>query len=117
MPGLENLIAQVQPMTGPASMDAAAAALSPQDAALAAAGIDPFGGDQGMLGGQQAMPGMAAQTGVSAPAPAPGLTPEARQAIGSALQETLNAIGQPTNESDAVAVQSIQNAMMALIGG
>ena len=113
MPGLENLIAQVQPITGPASMDAAAAALSPQDAALAAAGIDPFGGDQGMLGGQSAMPGMAAQAGV----PAPGLTPEARQAIGSALQETLNAIGQPTNESDAVAVQSIQNAMMALIGG
>ena len=113
MPGLENLIAQVQPITGPASMDAAAAALSPQDAALAAAGIDPFGGDQGMLGGQSAMPGMAAQTG----APAPGLTPEARQAIGSALQETLNAIGQPTNESGAVAVQSIQNAMMALIGG
>ena len=115
MPGLENLIAQVQPMTGPASMDAAAAALSPEEAALAAAGIDPFGGDQGMLGGQPAMSGMGAQTGT--PAPAAGLTLEARQAIGSALQETLNAIGQPTNESDAVAVQSIQNAMMALIGG
>ena len=117
MAGLENLLAQVQPITGPASLDAVAAALSPEEQAMVAAGKDPYA--EGGLIGQQALPGMTAQTGgPGSPArPAGGLTPEARMAIGQALQETLNAIGQPANEADAVAVQSIQNAMTALVGG
>lgn len=112
MPGLNDLRAQVQPMTGPASVDAAIAALNPQEQAMLAAGIDPFGVDQGMMGGQ---PGVA--QGTPQQAASPGLTPEARLAIGQALSQTLAAIGQPTNEADAVAVQSIQNALTALAGG
>lgn len=114
MAGLENLLAQVQPVTGPASLDAVAAALSPEEQAMVAAGRDPYA-EAGLVG-QSALPGMMAQTGGPAQ-PQGGLTPEARMAIGQALQETLNAIGQPANEADAVAVQSIQNAMTALVGG
>lgn len=113
MAGLNDLVAQVQPKTGPASLDAVVAALSP-DQALAAQGIDPYGNDQGMLGGQPGM--LPPQTKGAAPAPV-GLTPENRMAIGAMLQETLNAIGQPGNEADAVAAQSIQNAIAALVGG
>lgn len=112
MPGLNDLRAQVQPMTGPASVDAAIAALNPQEQAMLAAGIDPFGADQGMMEGQ---PGVA--QGTPQQAASPGLTLEARLAIGQALSQTLAAIGQPTNEADAVAVQSIQNALTALAGG
>ena len=45
------------------------------------------------------------------------MTPEARLAIGQILQESLAALGQPADESTAVAAQSIQNAIMALGGG
>ena len=115
MPGLEELLKQTQPITGPASLDVVAAALSPQDQALAAAGIDPFGGDQGMLQGQAGM----AQGGMQGAIPqqAPMLSPETRMAISAQLQQSLMALGQPTNEADAMAAQNIQSALMALGGG
>lgn len=109
MPGLQDLVAQAQPKTGPASLDAVVAALSPQEQALAAQGVD-----QGMMAGQPEM--LPPQMQGASPAPA-GLTPENRMAIGAMLEETLKAIGQPGNEADAVAAQSIQNAISALIGG
>lgn len=114
MPGLSDLNKIVQPITGPASMDAAIAALSPQELAMAQAGIDPYGADQGMMQGQPGIAQAQSQGAISQPAT---LTPEARMAIGQVLQESLAAIGQPASEQDAVAAQSIQNALMALTGG
>lgn len=114
MPGLQDLVAQAQPKTGPASLDAVVAALSPQEQALVAQGIDPYGNDQGMMAGQPGLLPPQTQGASSAPV---GLTPENRMAIGAMLEETLKAIGQPGNEADAVAAQSIQNAISALIGG
>lgn len=102
--GLQGLNNQVQPVTGPASIQSALQALSPEDQALVAQGIDPFGGDQGMMAGQ--------------PAVVPqGLTPETRLAMGEMLNQMLSSFGQPTNEADAAAMTSIQNALQALSMG
>lgn len=106
--GLEGLRGAVQPITGPSSIDAALAALSPEEQALALAGIDPMGGDAGMMGGQPAVsPEMMAQT-------TGGLSPADRVAIAENLAGILAALGAPQNESDAAVSTSIQNAIMAL---
>lgn len=49
--GINGLRNSVQPMTGNASIEAAMLALSPEEQALVAQGIDPFGGDAGGAGG------------------------------------------------------------------
>lgn len=118
MPGLNDLKAQVQPITGPASVDAVLAALSPQEAAMVSQGIDPYGSDQGMMQGQPAVGGgEIAPVNEGTAIPTSNLTPQTRAAIGQALQDSLSVLGQPATEADAVAVQSIQNAIMALSGG
>lgn len=108
MAGLQSLQNQVQPITGEASIEAALAALSPQEQALVAAGIDPMGGDAGMMGGQVAPNPVAA-----APQDA-SLSPENRMAIGETLSQILGMVGNPQTENDASLVSSIQNAIMAL---
>lgn len=124
MPGLQDLQRMVQPITGQASMEAAVAALNPQERAMVAQGLDPFGADQGMLGGQPGIaqapiPGAIPQPAIPQPTTAQpaGLSPESRMAIGAMLEQSLAAIGQPASEADAAAAQSIQNALMALGGG
>ena len=114
MPGLQDLQRMVQPITGQASMEAAVAALNPQERAMVAQGLDPFGADQGMLGGQ---PGIAQTPIPGAGAQPAGLSPESRMAIGAMLEQSLAAIGQPASEADAAVAQSIQDALMALGGG
>ena len=109
MPGLNDLQKTTQPSTGPASLVAVVAALSPQEHAMVQAGIDPYG--EGVPAGTPGTPVGLQQQASS------GLTPEARLAIGQILQESLAALGQPADESTAVAAQSIQNAIMALGGG
>ena len=107
--GLQGLNNQIQPVTGPASIQSALQALSPEDQALVAQGIDPFGGDQGMMAGQP----VAGQ-----PMAVPqGLSPETRMAMGEMLNQMLSSFGQPTNEADAAAMTSIQNALQALSMG
>lgn len=118
MPGLQDLKAQVQPITGPASVDAALAALNPQELAMVSQGIDPYGADQGMMQEQGAVNAEIAGANGGGAIPAqPTLTPQTRAAIGQALQDSLSVLGQPATEADAVAVQSIQNAIAALSGG
>lgn len=119
MPGLQDLQRAAMPITGPASVDAVVAALSPQEIAMASQGIDPFGSDQGMMQGQSAIAGAMPQGAIPGQAPTQmsGLTPEARMAIGQMLEQSLAAIGQPASEGDAMAMQSIQNALMALQAG
>ena len=107
--GLQNVVAAAQPITGESSIEAALAALSPQEQAAIMAGVDPYAGSA-VMGGQAAVaPEMMGQTGVQS-----GLTPEARMAIAENLSAILNSVGAPTNEADAAFTSSIQNAIMAL---
>lgn len=109
--GLQNVVAAAQPITGESSIEAALAALSPQEQAAVMAGVDPYGADSGMMGGQPAVnPAVPANGG----APQAGLSPEARMAIAENLATILNSVGTPTNEADAAFTSSIQNAIMAL---
>lgn len=103
---LQNLNKQAQNITGPASIDAALAALSPEEQQMVLQGIDPYGQDM-------------SQVSPAAPINANmGLRPEDRIAIGQGLQQILSTIGDPSNENDAAAVMSIQNAIQALgVGG
>lgn len=108
--GLQGLQNAVQPMTGPSSIEAALAALSPEEQSLVLSGVDPYGGDTGMMAGQPAVnPAMMNQT-------ASTLSPEARMAISESLAGLMAAMGNPGNEREAAAIASIQNAMMALSG-
>lgn len=111
MPGLQGLQQQVAPATGQTSIDMALAALSPEEQALVAAGIDPMGGDAGMMGGQVA-PNPAA---ANPQGPAGGsLTPETRAAIGETLTQILGMVGNPQTEGAAQLSSSLQNAILAL---
>lgn len=102
--GLAGMQAAVQPITGPASMDAAAMALSPEEMALAAQGIDPFGEGTG------AVPGT--------PSPAVGgMDPQTRAALGSALQQILASMPAPSSDADQAVVTGLEQAMMALQAG
>lgn len=109
--GLQNVVAAAQPITGESSIEAALAALSPQEQAAVMAGVDPYAGSA-VMGGQPAVaPEMLGQTG---PVVQSGLTPEARMAIAENLSAILNSVGAPANEADAAFTSSIQNAIMAL---
>ena len=102
--GLPGMQAAVQPITGPASMDAAAMALSPEEMALVAQGIDPFG------------EGTMAPAGMPSPA-AGGMDPQTRAALGSALQQILASMPAPSSDADQAVVMGLEQAMMALQAG
>lgn len=93
-------------VTGQTSIEDALAALSPEEQAMVAQGIDPFGGDQGMMGGQPAAGPIPPQ------APA---GPNAEETIGI-LQQLIQTIPQDS-EANQVAVGSIATAIDALMQG
>ena len=109
MPGLQSLNAQVQPITGNASIDAALAALSPQDQAKLAAGIDPLADGSAIPSVDGGVPGMVPNN--------PPLTPEARAAIGAQLQQILQSLPPASSEADAALGSSLENAIGALMMG
>ena len=91
-------------VTGNASIEDALMALSPEEQAMVAQGIDPFGQDMGQ---------MTVEPNVPAPAPAQG--PNAAETIGI-LQGLLQAIPQDS-EANQVAAGSIMTAIDALMQG
>lgn len=76
MPGLQSLNAQAQPMTGDASIEAALAALSPQDQAKLAAGIDPLADGSAAPSVNGGVPGAVPNIPVGTP-----ITPEIIQTL------------------------------------
>lgn len=117
--GINGLRNSVQPMTGNASIEAAMLALSPEEQALVAQGIDPFGGDAGGLGG---MYGTSAgpvdvNAALASAQNARALGPQQKAELITVLSEILASIGTPTDEESATVSSSIQNAIMALGAG
>ena len=108
MAGAMQPIQPMQDLRGNAAIDDIIGALNPQEMALLAQGQDPFGGDQGMLGGQ---PGMPAATSGNAQVQAL----QAQQVVEN-LYNALAGIN-PTDETSALAASSIQTAIDALTGG
>ena len=92
--GIPSMQQVVDDLRGPASIDAALESLSPNDQTLLAMGIDPFGGDQGMMQGQPAVnPSMA--TAVSLAEIQKGFVPqtESEMVAAAKIQEAINALG------------------------
>lgn len=117
--GINGLRNSVQPMTGNASIEAAMLALSPEEQALAAQGIDPFGGDVGGLGGMyktSAGP-VDVNAALATAQNARALEPQQKAELMTVLSEILASIGTPTDEESAAVSSSIQNAIMALGAG
>lgn len=117
--GINGLRNSVQPMTGNASIEAAMLALSPEEQALVAQGIDPFGGDAGGLGG---MYGTSAgpvdvNAALASAQNARALGPQQKAELMTVLSEILASIGTPTDAESAAVSSSIQNAIMALGAG
>lgn len=117
--GINGLRNSVQPMTGNASIEAAMLALSPEEQALVAQGIDPFGGDAGGLGG---MYGTSAgpvdvNAALAKAQNARALEPQQKAELITVLSEILASIGTPTDAESATVSSSIQNAIMALGAG
>lgn len=117
--GINGLRNSVQPMTGNASIEAAMLALSPEEQALVAQGIDPFGGDAGGLGG---MYGTSAgpvdvNAALASAQNARALEPQQKAELMTVLSEILASIGTPTDAESATVSSSIQNAIMALGAG
>lgn len=117
--GINGLRNSVQPMTGNASIEAAMLALSPEEQALVAQGIDPFGGDAGGLGG---MYGTSAgpvdvNAALAKAQNARALEPQQKAELMTVLSEILASIGTPTDAESATVSSSIQNAIMALGAG
>lgn len=117
--GINGLRNAVQPMTGNASIEAAMLALSPEEQALVAQGIDPFGGDVGGLGGMyKTSAGPVDVNAALAEAQnVRALEPQQKAELMTVLSEILASIGTPTDEESAAVSSSIQNAMMALGAG
>lgn len=117
--GINGLRNAVQPMTGNASIEAAMLALSPEEQALVAQGIDPFGGDVGGLGGMyktSAGP-VDVNAALTMAQNARALEPQQKAELMTVLSEILASIGTPTDEESAAVSSSIQNAIMALGAG
>ena len=100
MPNLQNLPAQVQPITGDASIEAAMAALSPQDQALIAQGIDPLSDNEGPI----------VNGGVPGVIPNPGMTPEMKMQLGATLQEILKSLPAPASQGEDAVRVSLESA-------
>lgn len=108
MPNMQNLPEQVQPMTGDASIEAALAAMTPEQAQTLMAGGNPY-----YDGNMPAIPGYA-------PGEIPtgeGMTPEQRMAVAQEIQTLLSSLPQPTNPGDAAFSASLMDALQALTGG
>lgn len=108
MAGAMQPIQPMQDLRGNAAINDIIGALNPQEMALLAQGQDPFGADQGMLGGQPGMPAAA-----SGNAQVQAL--QAQQVVEN-LYNALAGIN-PTDETSALAASSIQTAIDALTGG
>ena len=103
-----NGAANAPAVGGNASIEDVLNALSPQDAALAQQGIDPFGADQVPM---ESLPQVPMPTNV----PAPAAAPNALDTI-NMLQQILGTIPQDS-QMGAVAAGSIQTAIDALGAG
>lgn len=117
--GINGLRNSVQPMTGNASIEAAMLALSPEEQALVAQGIDPYGSDVGGLGGMyktSAGP-VDVNAALASAQNARALEPQQKAELMTVLSEILASIGTPTDEESAAVSSSIQNAIMALGAG
>ena len=117
--GINGLRNSVQPLTGNASIEAAMLALSPEEQALVAQGIDPFGGDAGGLGGMyktSAGP-VDVNAALASAQNARALEPQQNAELMTVLSELLASIGTPTDAESAPVSSSIQNAIMALGAG
>lgn len=109
MPGLQSLNAQAQPMTGDASIEAALAALTPQERAQVAAGIPVLGDGSAAPSVDGGVPGMVPNN--------PPLTPESRAAISAQIQQILQSLPPASSEADAAFGTSLENALEALMMG
>lgn len=117
--GINGLRNSVQPMTGNASIEAAMLALSPEEQAMVAQGIDPYGGDAGGLGGMyrtSAGP-VDVNAALAAAQNTRALEPQQKAELITVLSEILASIGTPTDAESATVSSSIQNAIMALGAG
>lgn len=108
MAGAMQPIQPMQDLRGNAAIDDVIGALNPQELAALAQGRDPFGADQGMLGGQ---PGI----GMPAAGNAQAQVLQAQQVVEN-LYNALAGIN-PQDETSALAAASIQTAIDALTGG
>lgn len=108
MAGTMQPIQPMQDLRGNAAINDIIGALNPQEMALLAQGQDPFGADQGMLGGQPGMP-------AAVPGNAQVQALQAQQVVEN-LYNALAGIN-PTDETSALAASSIQTAIDALTGG
>lgn len=115
--GINGLRNSVQPMTGNSSIEAAMMALSPDEQAMVAQGIDPFA-DGGMAGmyGTSAGPVDVNRALAAAQNPT-GLSQTEKAELMTVLSEILASIGNRGDEESAVVSSSIQNAIMALGAG
>lgn len=117
--GINGLRNSVQPMTGNASIEAAMLALSPEEQALVAQGIDPFGGDAGGAGGMYKTPAgpVDVNAALATAQNARALEPQQKAELMTVLSEILASIGTPTDAESAAVSSSIQNAIRALGAG
>lgn len=115
MPGLNDLNAAAQLVTGPQSVQDAVAAISQNGMIPSQPGVPmpagmPAGADP--LADGSAAPSVAG--GVPGMVPNPGLSPEARAAIGMQLSQILQSLPAPSSEAEAAVGVSLQNALQAL---
>lgn len=111
MPGLNDLNAAAQLVTGPQSVQDAVAAISQngmipsQPGAQMTPGRDPLADGSAAPSVAGGVPGMIQN---------PGLSPEARAAIGLQLEQILQSLPAPSSEAEAAIGVSLQNALQAL---
>lgn len=111
MPGLNDLNAAAQLVTGPQSVQDAVAAISQNGMIPSQPGVPmPAGADP--LADGSAAPSI--NGGVPGMVPNPGLSPEARAAIGMQLSQILQSLPAPSSEAEATVGVSLQNALQAL---
>ena len=108
MPNMQNLPEQVQPMSGDASIEAALAAMTPEQAQTFMAGGNPYyDGNMPAINGYA--PGVF-PTGE-------GMSPEQRIAVAQEIQNLLSSLPKPTTPEDAAFSASLMDALQALSGG
>ena len=112
MPGLNDLNAAAQLVTGPQSVQDAVAAISQNGMIPSQPGVPMAPGGVDPLADGSAAPSVAG--GVPGMVPNPGLSPEARAAIGMQLSQILQSLPAPSSEAEAAVGVSLQNALQAL---